>query len=253
MNKKSLQSLAVITLLLTSLLSSALAYDCSEQDNSSTILVTGESKISVPADRVQVTLAVVTTAENPQEALDANKQKMNVLIDAIGNLGLDKKELKTSTYNLSPNWSPQPKNPPKDWKPSIISYTMTNSLEIKTTELELTGKIIQTALNSGANQIDRIYFDVSDEQKYSGEAIQKAVKNAMSDAKAAAESAGVKLGKIQTININNAYIAGNDYGRGVFAAKSLMYDNSVSAPAPNIAPGEVALSASVTLKIRIEQ
>ncbi|HBM15279.1 MAG TPA: hypothetical protein DD381_02890 [Lentisphaeria bacterium] len=130
---------------------------------------------------------------------------------------------------------------------------MTNSLEVKTTKLDLAGKIIQTALTSDANQIDRIYFDVSNEQKYNGEAIQKAVKNAISDAQSAAEASGVKLGRILTINVNNTYMSGNDYGRGNFAAKAALYDAGESAPATDLAPGDVTLSASVSLKIQIDQ
>jgi len=235
------------------LIATAHAYECPMQQEAPSILVNGDAKLSVPSDRVQITLSVVSTSENPQDAVDASKPKMNTLIEALAKLGLDKKEYKTTTYNLSPNWAPQPKNPKPDWKPQIVSYTMTNSLEVKTIKIDLAGKIIQTALSSGANQIDRIYFDVADEQKYSSEAIQKAVKNAFSDAKSAADSAGVKLGKIQTININNAYMSGNDYGRGIYAAKAMGADNFEAAPAPNIAAGDVTLSASVSLKIQIEQ
>ena len=234
-------------------LSSITYADCTQKDPPN-IFVNGDAKISVPADRVQITLSVVSTAENPQDAIDSTRAKMNSLIEAVGKLGLDKTEYKTSAYNLSPNWAPQPKNPKPDWKPQIISYTMTNSLDIKTTKLDLVGKVIQTALESGSNQIDRIYFDVSDEQKYNSESIQKAVKNAISDANAAAEASGVKLGKILSINVNNAYMSGNnDYGRGVFMAKMSSDSMEGSAPAPNIAAGDVTLSASVSLKIQIEQ
>lgn len=219
----------------------------------SNISVNGDAKISVPADRVQITLTVVSTAQNPQDAIDSTRTKMNSLIEAVAKLGLDKNEYKTSAYNLSPNWAPQPKNPAPDWKPQIVSYTMTNSLAIKTTKLDLAGKIIQTALLSGANQIDRIYFDLSDEQKYNAEVIEKAVKNAMSDANAATEASGVNLGKILTININNAYMSGNnDYGRGGFMAKMSSDSIENSAP-PMVAAGDVTLSASVSLKIQIEQ
>lgn len=227
--------------------------DCPQQDPPN-IFVNGNAKISVPADRVQVTLSVVSTSENPQGAIDSTRSKMNSLIDAVSKLGLDKNEYKTSAYNLSPNWAPQPKNPKPDWKPQIISYTMTNSLDIKTTKLDLVGKIIQTALNNGTNQIDRIYFDLSDEQKYNAEVIQKAVKSAMSDAKAASEASSVKLGKILSINVNNAYMSGNnDYGRGVFAAKMSSDSMEGSAQMSNIAAGDVTLSASVSIKIQIEQ
>jgi uncharacterized protein YggE len=249
MMKKVLAVNAFLIILTSALYSS----ECPMQPETPCILVNGDAKLSVPADRVQITLTVVSTSENPQDAVEANKPKMNTLISALEKLGLEQKEYKTSTYNLSPNWAPQPKNPKPDWKPQIISYTMTNSLEVKTTKLDLVGKIIQTALSSGANQIDKIYFDVSDEQKYNSESIQKAVQNALSDARAAAEASGVKLGKILTINVNNAYMTGNDYGRGVFAAKSMMYDNSEAAPAPNIAAGDVTLSASVSIKVEIEQ
>ncbi|MEI6055198.1 MAG: SIMPL domain-containing protein [Lentisphaerota bacterium] len=254
MSKNTAKKVFISAILITGL--SFISYaDCPQKDPPN-IFVNGDAKISVPADRAQITLSVVSTAENPQDAIDATRTKMNSLIDAVGKLGLDKTEYKTSAYNLSPNWAPQPRNPKPDWKPQIISYTMTNSLDIKTTKLDLVGKVIQTALNSGTNQIDRIYFDLSDQQKYNAEVIQKAVKSAMSDAKAASEASEVKLGKILSINVNNAYMSGNnDYGRGVFMAKmsSDSMEGSASAPASNIAAGDVTLSASVSLKIQIEQ
>ena len=236
------------------LFSVSYAYDCPMMQDPPNIFVNGEAKISVPADRAQITLTVVSTAEKPQDAINSTKTKMNSLIEAVEKLGLDRNEYKTSAYNLSPNWAPQPKNPKSDWKPQIISYTMTNSLDIKTTKTDLVGKIIQTALNNGTNKIDRIYFDVADEQKYNAQVIQKAVKSAMSDAKAAAEASGVTLGNVLSINVNNAYLSGNDYGRGMFAAKASFSENMEGgAPAPNIASGDVTLSASVSLKIKIEQ
>lgn len=249
-----MKKVLVVTVVLIGLFSACYAVNCPMQKEEPSIFVNGDAKISVPSDRVQITLSVVSTAENPQDAIDSSKTKMNNLIEALAKLGLDKNEYKTSAYNLSPNWAPQPKNPKPDWKPQIISYTMTNSLDVKTTKLDLVGKIIQTALSSGANQIDRIYFDLSDEQKYNAEVIQKAVKSAMSDAKAASEASEVKMGKILSINVNNAYMSGNnDYGRGVFMAKMSSDNMEGAAVAPNIAAGDVTLSASVSIKIQIEQ
>jgi uncharacterized protein YggE len=183
------------------------AYCKQEENNKLTkINVSGNSTINVSADQIKISLSVINTGKIPEKIIKENAGKMNVLIKALNDIGLTGKEIKTSDYNLSPNWASKPENPDKNRASKIIDYTVSNTLSIKTEKLELTGKIIETVVNKGANKIEFINYDLRKPEKYKTEAIRQAIANAKIYAIAIAESTGIKIGKIQAINMSEPYL-----------------------------------------------
>jgi len=243
---KKLSTLFLITAV--ALISSTLLIASTESEEKIPFLtVSGQSEISVPANRIQINIAVITISKTAQKAMDQNKEKMNKLYKDLDKVGLSKEEYKTYSYNITPNYTPRPRKIPKDWERKIINYTLTNTVRIKTTKLDLSGKIIQTSTKAGANKIDSISFDLSNPQEFKGKAIALAAKNAMSDADALAIAAGVKL--IRKLSV----VLGSSYAQPpmpISRSVNFMSIKSVDA-APRIEPGNMKISASVTIKYQI--
>jgi len=242
----------VLIIVLFLLLLITFAY-CRQHENNKTtkINVSGNATVNAPADQIKINLSVINTGKFSESAIKENAEKMNLLIKSLKDVGLTDKEIKTSDYNLSPNWTPKTENPDKNWIPEIISYTVSNTLSIKTEKLELTGKIIETVVGKGANKIDFINYDLSKPESYKSEAIKQAIANAKNYAKAIEEATGMKIEEILEINLSEPYlqIVSSNYAEKM---NKLMIGasgagNSETSNIPEIVKGNVTISASVSI------
>lgn len=197
-----------------------------------------------PADELHLTVGVVNTATVAQEALSQNNEKMQAVIDALEELGLAKAEYQTGYFSINPTYTPYPKNPPPEWKPTINGYEVRNSILIKTDKLSLAGQIIDTANRAGANEVNNIHFSLKDSRKYWPEALSAATQNALADAEVIAAAAGVKIQRILSVTLNNT---------PVVTPKSQVYAHSIGMEAISapIEAGNVELQASVTVVFQI--
>jgi len=78
-------------------------------------------------------------------------------------------------------------------KTILSGYKASNTLFVKTTNLSLTGKIIDSAVGAGANRVDDISFSLSPAKQQSTQ--NDLLSNAVVDAKSKAEKALVPLGE----------------------------------------------------------
>ena len=71
---------------------------------------------------------------------------------------LGEREVKTSGYSLTPTIAiPKAANPDR-------GYNASNTVRIKTTTLDQVGRLIDAAMQAGANNINRLMFTLKDEQ-----------------------------------------------------------------------------------------
>ena len=103
-------------------------------------------------------------------------------------------EIKTSGYALTPNY-----RYPQGGKPEIVGYKANNTVRIKTTNLDHVGRLIDSAMQAGANNVNRLMFTLKDEQGAQLEALRAASAKAKTKAEAIAASLGLKIVKIASI------------------------------------------------------
>lgn len=205
-----------------------------------TITLSAQGTIYRPADELQMNIGVITYKETAQEALDENSLKMNTVIESLKSSGLTNKDYETGHFSINPTYTPYPKNPPEDWKQSINGYEASNTILIRTSNINLAGKIIDAANQAGANNINAINFVLHDPRTYWDEAITLAVENAMNDAQTIAKAANLNLVRILSISLEgNNQIAPKS---GAFSAKIMDYSST-----PAIEAGEVTIKASVNV------
>lgn len=209
------------------------------------ITVSGQALIRKPADELRLTVGVVNLAANAEAALAENSSKMQAVISSLKDAGLVKSEYETGHFSIHPTYTPYPKDPPPDWKPSINGYEVSNSIAIRTAKLDLAGKLIDTANKAGANSIENIHFTLQDPRSYSNDVISAAVANAAKDAKAIASAAGVRLVRLISITLDSSN-AVSPRSDNIYFAKALSMDN-----APPIESGDVSITANVTASYEI--
>ncbi len=212
------------------------------------LTVRGEAQLEKPADQLRLRLGVVSEAAEATEALNENSRRMSDVVAAIRKAGLDKAEYETGRFQIQPVHTRRPRAAGPDWRPQIIGYQVTNALSIKTKKLELAGELIEAANEVGANSINVIGFDLADPRQYRAEAIKAATANALADARALADAAGLELVRILSITLDEQrrQPLGGGFGGGrVMAAEAAI--------APPIAAGDVTVRATVRIVYEIAE
>ncbi|MDD5547510.1 MAG: SIMPL domain-containing protein [Candidatus Pacebacteria bacterium] len=208
-----------------------------------TITVSGEGKAVAIPDIAQVSFSVLTRGSSPEKISDENIKKMNAAIDYVKGEGIDVKDIKTTGYNLSPNYEYD-----KDRRTSYISgYTITQTVQIKIRDFSKIGKILGRLPELGINDIGTLSFDVDEQDEYLNQARKQAFEKAMAKAKEMAKQNGVKIKKVVTFSESqNGY-----YPYPVYKTALGMGEAAMDA-APRIEAGsqEITVNVSVVYEIK---
>jgi uncharacterized protein YggE len=159
-------------------------------NKSEAFTVTGEGVVSVKPDIATVSVGVQATGITVKEVQDNLNKNINAVSTAIKKLGIDEKDIKTSNYNMHPDYDytgPRQK---------IVGYQASSNLTIKVRNIENANSVVDAATSAGANTVGGISFDVDDKTKATDDARKLAVADAKAKAAQAATTAGFTLGKI---------------------------------------------------------
>lgn len=159
-------------------------------NKSEAFTVTGVGTVSVKPDIATVNVGVQATGTTVKEVQDNLNKNINAVSIAVKKLGVDEKDIKTSNYNMYPDY---------DYTGSrqkIVGYQASSNLTIKVRDIEKANSVVDAATAAGANTVGGISFDVDDKTKAEDEARKLAVADAKTKAELAAKTAGFTLGKI---------------------------------------------------------
>ena len=145
-------------------------------------------------DQAQIDIGVVTQARNAPEAAKENAEKLARVMSEVKKLLGKGDEIKTASYSLNPNY-----RYPQGGKPEIVGYTATNVLHIKTGALDNVGKLIDAAMQSSANTIQRLLFTLKDEHSAQLQALRLASIKAKAKAEEMADALGLKIVKVLSV------------------------------------------------------
>ncbi|MEA2108541.1 MAG: SIMPL domain-containing protein [Pseudomonadota bacterium] len=211
------------------------------------LTVRGNSTLQVPANQLQMQVGVTTEAKTVKQALDENTKKIQAIEQTLKEIGLSRKEYKTGRFQVQPRWSARPPKYHDAWQAEIIGYRVNNHFSIKTRQIELGGKIIESCTRVGANTIGSIIFNLATPQMYRSQAITAATANARADANALASAAELNLGEVLNISLDNATST-------PLRSRSMAYAEGMAksaAPSLNLSPGKVTVRANVTITYEI--
>lgn len=208
--------------------------------NVRTLTVSGSGKVFEAPDVAYVNIGVHTEGEDAGAALDANTAQVQKVIDALKGLGVDAKDIQTTSFNIYPSQQYGPNN-----EITSTRYIVDNLVYVTVRDLAKLGNLLETVVSSGANSINGISFDVADKAASQTAARKQAVDNARDLAEELASAAGVTLGEIQSINIATNY--------GVYPVYDMGRGASLAAPSAEvpIQSGQISITADVTIVFEI--
>jgi uncharacterized protein YggE len=158
-----------------------------------TVQVSGTGMVQVQPDTAVVSLGVQTDADTARAALSQNNTNVQSLLSSLTKAGIASKDIQTQTLRLVPRYET------KNNTQTLVGYTATNVVQVRTNKLDSLGSLLDQAVSNGANTIENISFEVSDPEKWSDQARQTAVENARHKAEQLAKLTGATLGPIQEI------------------------------------------------------
>lgn len=152
-----------------------------------TLSVTGVATNSVEPDLLTVRLGIETEGVTAAEAMSANSQMMSKVVEALKIVGIQESEISTSSINLHAQYEYVENGFLGKEKRQLVGYQASNIVAIETKQLDLAAAIIDSAVSSGANRVDSVYFSLSPETHLSLK--DQLLENAVIDAKKKAELA----------------------------------------------------------------
>lgn len=153
------------------------------------ITVIGDSQAKVAPDTAVITFSVITQGKQAIDAQQQNARKSEAVKNAVEAVTADaKREIKTGSYNLSPE-----QDYSGDRMPKIIGYEVKNTVVVSIDKLDIVGAVIDAATTAGANSVEGIQFVIGETSPAQGNALAIATKQAMTKAEAVAASLGGKI------------------------------------------------------------
>lgn len=231
--------------------------------NSAVLSLSAEGESRRVPDVAMFSAGVVTQAATASEALRDNSAKMDRVIAALKRAGIEDRDIQTSAINLSPRYSNperdaqirarqlgQPYVPPEDTSPKIVGYDARNTVQVRVRKLANMGKVIDTLVSVGANEINGPNFTLDEQQAALDEARAEAVAKGRARAELYARAAGMRVARILSIS----------EGGGYYPVRQIMVTGSAYAPPPPppaperdapVAPGELSLGVNVSMQFEL--
>ena len=169
-----------------------------------TITVTGTGSVTRVPDVARVSVGVSVTKASVKGARDSAGKSMQAVIAAIKAMGIDEKDIKTISIDLSPQYS-------NSSTPKIVGYRMSQQLQITVRDLDKAGDVVDTATAKGATEVNGLWFEVDDPASSMDEARAAAITQARTSAQKMAAAAGVSLGGVVSISESVASVPGPYY------------------------------------------
>jgi len=201
------------------------------------VTVSGAGMVAAASDLAEITTGVVTQAPTAAQALAANSQAMERLLQALGGLGIAARDIQTTSISVSPLRRPGRDGQP----PEIVGYEVSNQVRVKVRDLSRLGRVLDQQVGQGANLVYGIRFGLQEPAPRLDEARKLAMADARRKAGLYATAAGLKLGRVVAV-----HEAGAATPRPEMAPRVMM-----SAAVP-VAPGEQEIQASLTVTFTLE-
>lgn len=168
-----------------------------------TITVTGTAAVTRVPDVARVSVGVGVTKSTVKAARDSAGNSMTAIIAAIKALGIDEKDIKTSSIDLSPQYN--------NSGTKIVGYRMSEQLQITVRDLDKAGDVVDTATAKGATEVNGMSFEVGEPTGAMDEARAAAIAQARTSAQKMAAAAGVSIGAVVSISESSVSTPGPFY------------------------------------------
>ncbi|MBS1303903.1 SIMPL domain-containing protein [Loktanella sp. SALINAS62] len=210
---------------------SLLSTQASAQDARITVQGTGE--VAAAPDLARINIGVTHQAETAADAMAAMSADMEQVLSTLSDAGIARTDIQTSGLRLDviQNYDQA------SGTSGVTGYRASNDVSVTVNDLDRIGDVLDAVVQSGANQMNGLSFDVGDRETLLNDARRAAVADAMNKAQLYADAAAVPLGSLVSLSETNV-------SDGPIPMMRMAMDEASAVP---VAPGQITISASVTM------
>lgn len=196
---------------------------------SNTLTLTGQGQVTPVPNIVIIRLGVQTSGLNLSQVQSENASLSQSVLQTLQMMGIN--DAKTFQYSIFKNYDYV------DGKQIDRGFTVSNIYEIRSKNIEQAGRIIDAAVNAGANVVDFISFDISNRDFYYQQALNLAIYNAVQKAKSIYMNLGIKAEPFPASIVENS--------TSIIPYQTFQKEALASTP---IVPGNIIIDSSVTVE-----
>jgi uncharacterized protein YggE len=164
------------------------------------ITVAGTATVVGEPDEARVQLTVQKSSPEMARARADAVAVVERFLALTRKLGIDPKKVRTTGAFVNPEYRWDEKNN----RQILIGYIVQRQLEVEVNDLDKLGALIEGAVDAGVNNVSPPMLDSSKRRELNRQALAAAAKDAEANARAVAETLGVRLGALRQLTAGDA-------------------------------------------------
>jgi uncharacterized protein YggE len=214
--------------------------------------------LRTPPDEASMTVGTQAKAPTATGAVAANKTKTEKLLAAIRAAGIRERDIQTQGIQLQPDyrWDRQPDG---QGKQTLIGYVASNSVQIKTRNIDALTSLLDALTTAGADTVYGPNFGISDPAPLRKEARVRAMARGQAEATEYARNNGYTGVRLLSVEEGTSY-----RGTDIIVTGSRITNAYAPPPPPPpapamerdsgiVAPGQLETGVSLNLLYRMER
>ena len=203
------------------------------------ITVSGEGKIKVSPDQVNINFGIDNIGKDALEVKNLNDQTVDKVLKFIKKFGIPAADVLTTKVSLNRNY---------DYDKKKYSFQATQSITIILKDLAKYDSLIMGLMDNGINTISNVVFESSKIEEFKSEVRKLAIKEAKHKAEDFVLVVGQKVGKAIIISDNSA----QSFPPQPMYKMMALSDNNASKDRETIAAGDIEVTANVSVSFLLE-
>lgn len=159
------------------------------------VTVVGSGEVQGKPDTLNANVSIEATAPDVTAAMNQTSDRMQAVINALTNSGIDRNDIATTNVTLQPQYSGGD-------DPTITAYQASNSIGVKIRDLNNASQTLGLIGTTGgdATRINSVSYAIDDDSQLVKDARTRAFDDAKDRAEQYAQLAGLTLGDVISIS-----------------------------------------------------
>ena len=211
-----------------------------------TLSVTGSASLQARPDRAVMAFGVEVEGPTAAQALADNSTRMEAVVSAVRRGGIEETDISTAQFTIHPVYDRSQDPDTGAYTQTLRGYRVSNVLNVETAKLDGVAAVVDAAVATGANRVDRVAYLLSGAAREALDAqlLEQAVEHARARARRALQPLGYAL-----VGVRHVEVADPGHPGPVFrhaARAELAMD---AAPPVFAGEQEVGVTVNVTFEI----
>jgi uncharacterized protein len=160
------------------------------------VTVVGSGEVQATPDTLTANVSIQAIAPDVTAAMNQTSDRMQAVINALTNSGIDRNDISTTNVTLQPQYGGS------DNPNAIVGYQASNSINVKIRNLNNASQTLGLIGTTGgdATRINSVSYSIDDDSQLVKDARARAFDDAKDRAEQYAQLSGLTLGKVVSIS-----------------------------------------------------